>query len=68
MGLELKTVEEVAAVLRLKPTTIYRLARQGKIPSFKLSRKTIRFDLDAVLEAVGIRKPQPEAAGQEGSR
>jgi excisionase family DNA binding protein len=33
---EILTVDEVAAWLRIHPTTVYRLLRQGKIPGFKV--------------------------------
>jgi len=42
---QLLTVEEVARYLRLNKFTIYRLARDGKIPAFKIG-KTWRFRKD----------------------
>jgi excisionase family DNA binding protein len=33
---ELMTVDELAAYLRVHPTTIYRLAKRGRIPVFRV--------------------------------
>jgi excisionase family DNA binding protein len=33
---EILTLEEVAAMLRISRRTLYRLARAGKIPSFRI--------------------------------
>jgi excisionase family DNA binding protein len=33
---EVLTVKEVSEMLRVQPTTVYRLIRQGKIPSFQI--------------------------------
>lgn len=41
------TAQEVAAMLRLAPGTIYSLARDGKIPHFKIL-SAIRFSRTAV--------------------
>jgi len=35
---ELLTVEEVADFLRVKPSTVYEWAKQGKIPASKVGR------------------------------
>jgi excisionase family DNA binding protein len=68
MDSELKTAEELATLIRVETSTVHRLARQGRIPCIRVTRKTIRFILDDVLAAVGVPlKPQPEAAGREGS-
>jgi hypothetical protein len=62
---ELKTAEEVGAVVRLDAATVHRLARLGRIPSLRLSKKTVRFDLAAVLAAMGApTKSRPKAIGQ----
>jgi len=42
------TVEEAAAVLRLKRSTTYELIRQGQIPSFRVGR-FIRVPRDALF-------------------
>jgi excisionase family DNA binding protein len=33
---EVLTVKEVCEILRVHPTTVYKLTRQGKIPSFRI--------------------------------
>lgn len=35
--LEMMTVKEVAEYLKMKPVTIYKLAKEGKIPAFKVA-------------------------------
>lgn len=35
--LEMMTVKEVASYLKMKPVTIYKLAKEGKIPAFKVA-------------------------------
>ena len=34
---EIMTVKEVAAYLKMKPVTIYKLAKEGKIPAFRVA-------------------------------
>ncbi len=55
------TASEVAAALKLTRPTIYRWAREGKIPSLKLSARARRFDLERVQEALR-QAEQPVAA------
>lgn len=43
----------LAAKFGVQPVTIRRAAKARKIPCLRLSRKIIRFDLDAVLAAMG---------------
>ncbi|MCM8768406.1 MAG: helix-turn-helix domain-containing protein [Candidatus Omnitrophica bacterium] len=45
------SVKELARYLKVSPYSIYKLAREGKIPGFKVGNK-LRFDLEAVLEAL----------------
>lgn len=35
--LEMLTVKEVAEYLKMKPVTIYKLAKEGRIPAFKVA-------------------------------
>ena len=35
--LEMMTVKEVALYLKMKPVTIYKLAKEGRIPAFKVA-------------------------------
>lgn len=34
---EIMTVKEVASYLKMKPVTIYKLAKEGKIPAFRVA-------------------------------
>jgi excisionase family DNA binding protein len=45
---EVLTVKEVCDLLRVHPTTLYKMARQGKIPSFRIVSEW-RFRKDAIL-------------------
>lgn len=47
MKKDVLTVQEVATYLRVTPDTVYRLARQEKLPSFKVGRH-IRFKREAI--------------------
>lgn len=57
---ELLTAEELAERLRVRPDTVRRWTRQGRIPTVRLSRKVIRYDLSRVLAAI-------DAAGGKGA-
>ena len=47
MAPEILTVEQVAELLHLHPMTIYRLAKEGKLPGFKVGGRW-RFRKDAM--------------------
>lgn len=47
----LLTAPELAALLKLPVARIYRLAREGQLPHFKVGR-SVRFDHEAVLESM----------------
>ena len=55
---ELLTAAEMAARIRVRPTTLQEWAREGKIPSIRINPKVIRFDAEAVILALSERKPQ----------
>jgi len=44
------TAKELAARLKVKPSTVREWMRQGVIPAIKLTPKVVRFDLDQVVE------------------
>jgi len=52
MDKKIVTAEKLAEQLSLKPKTIREWARQGKIPSLRISPKVIRFNPDEVLLAL----------------
>ena len=43
---------ELAQVLGVSPRLIQRMAQQGRIPSFVVGDRLLRFDLHAVLQAM----------------
>jgi len=45
----LLTTRELAARLRLSPSTIRGWARDGRIPVQRMSRRALRYDLEQVL-------------------
>jgi excisionase family DNA binding protein len=51
----LLTADELAARLRVKPTTVFDWYRTGRIPARKLSHKVLRFDLAEVVAALESR-------------
>lgn len=58
VGHEILTVQEVARFLRVPASTVYKLARAGKMPASKIGKhwRFIRRDLDAwVHRAVEVR-------------
>ena len=48
----LLTTRVVAERLGVKPTTLRRWAREGRVPSYRVGRKTLRFDLADVFAAI----------------
>lgn len=60
---EFLTAREMAAVFKLNPQTLYRLARQGMIPAIRIGKKSLRFDPFQVREAL-----QPQGTAQARPR
>jgi excisionase family DNA binding protein len=58
MATDYLTTAELAQRLRLSPETIRQMAGTGKIPSLRISPKVIRFDLQAVTQAIQKRSTQ----------
>ena len=66
--LEMMTVKEVADYLKMKPVTIYKLAKEGRIPAFKVA-SFWRFKKDliekwAVEESKKNLKPMGKKVGE----
>jgi excisionase family DNA binding protein len=65
---EFLTARQLASVLQVSESTVRRLAREGRIPSVRLTPRLIRFNLKAVYKALdGNSRPrhQRPAEGQE---
>lgn len=60
MQKEILTVRELAKRLQLKPETIRIWARKGLIPSLHPTPKTLRFEMQSVLEAMGKNSVRKE--------
>ena len=54
---ELLTAAEMAARLRIKPTTLQEWAREGRVPCIRITPKVIRFDAEAVILSLSAQKP-----------
>lgn len=54
----LLTAQELATYLGVHPNTVYRLAQTGEIPVAFRAGPRLRFDRDAVLQAVQTREGQ----------
>jgi excisionase family DNA binding protein len=56
---EFLTARQLAAVLQVSESTVRRLAREGRIPSVRLTPRLIRFNLKAVYKALdGNSRPR----------
>ena len=51
---EFLTARQLADILQVSESTVYRLAHKRRIPSVRLTPKIIRFHLDAVREALDV--------------
>lgn len=51
---EFLTARQLAEILQVSESTVYRLAYKRRIPSVRLTTRIIRFHLDAVREALDV--------------
>ena len=49
---EYLTARQLAAILQVSESTIYKLAREARIPSVRLTARLVRFNLRAVRKAL----------------
>ena len=49
---EFLTARQLAGLLQVSESTVRRLAREGRIPSIRLTSRLLRFHLSAVLSAL----------------
>lgn len=52
----LLTTEELADWLQIQPRTVQEWTKRGMIPALRMSHKVVRYDPEAVLEAVRDRQ------------
>jgi excisionase family DNA binding protein len=52
------TLQEVAKYLRVHPSTVYRLAKKGQIPAFKLGSDW-RFNLESIDQWLSAAEIEP---------
>jgi len=57
----LASAKEIACAYRVSPRTVYRWARLGAVPSFRVGPKLLRFDPNAVDAALHLTT-RPEGA------
>jgi len=63
---EFLTARQLAAVLQVSESTVRRLAREGRIPSVRLTPRLIRFNPKAVYKALdGLSRPRPSRRNEE---
>lgn len=49
---EFLTARQLAAILQVSESTVRRLAREGRIPSIRLTARLLRFHLQSVMNAL----------------
>ncbi len=60
------TARQLASILQVSESTVRRLAREGRIPSIRITPRLLRFNLKAVRHALdgaartSKRQPEPE--------
>jgi excisionase family DNA binding protein len=63
-GTELLTADELAGRLHVRPSTIKRWSREGRIPAVRVTPKVVRYDLAEVVRAINAgQRPQGVANG-----
>ena len=63
---EFLTAQQLAQILQVSESTVRRLARQGRIPSVRITPHIIRFHLKAVRHALdGAKHTRRTAADEE---
>jgi len=51
---EFLTARQLADILQVSESTVYRLAQKRRIPSVRLTPRIVRFHLDAVRDALDV--------------
>jgi excisionase family DNA binding protein len=55
---EFLTARQLAAILQVSESTVRRLAREGRIPSIRLTSRLLRFHLQSVMHALDGTQPK----------
>ncbi len=66
---EFLTARQLASVLQVSESTVHRLAREGRIPSVRLTARLVLFNLMAVCRALdgsARNKPGARQQGRDG--
>lgn len=58
---EFLTARQLAAIMQVSESTVRRLAREGRIPSVRLTTRIVRFNLKAVRHALDGHATRPRA-------
>ena len=63
---EFLTARQLAGLLQVSESTVRRLAREGRIPSIRLTPRLMRFHLSSVMSALdgAQTKPRPRRTTQ----
>ncbi|HZP46631.1 MAG TPA: helix-turn-helix domain-containing protein [Candidatus Binataceae bacterium] len=64
---EVFTIRELSEYLRVHPTTIYRLLRQGRLPGFRVGSNW-RFNRSAIEQWQSAQASATETPGMRGRR
>ena len=59
------TADELAAFFRVKRSTIHSWRRRGLIPSIRVTRRPVLFELDEVLRELKRFKSTPQASSHD---
>ena len=62
---EIYTIKELSEHLRVHPTTIYRLLRQGRLPGFRVGSNW-RFNRAAIEQWERLQASEPQPRGGRG--
>ena len=62
---EIFTIKELSEHLRVHPTTIYRLLRQGRLPGFRVGSNW-RFNRSAIEQWEKVQASEPQAPTGRG--
>ncbi len=65
---EFVTARQLAAFLQVSESTVRRLAREGRIPSVRLTPRLVRFNLKAVCRALDDSRPRHPKQNHEPAR